>query len=255
MAAEEWTTLTTFTSTTSKYVCIEIPGGAEGLVRIPLDADTFEGFNADEMSAIYSFRLWVGAPGCVQGSVLYVDDLGLIHQGEIPEPEPGTDFPFEENPSVNVGLQDGQTYKELNGFETETGVTYGCSENAGTGAFSDQNAKNGEKSYQLTFNNGSANAIAFPKFSPAAAENVDWTGANAVQLYIDNSTSTVLYAEDIKLITEDGSYKMTRNAVVYFADMATNSWTQLNVVEGGKRRLLRRHDPGRNQGISAYPAE
>lgn len=257
MAAEEWTTLTTFTSTTSKYVCIEIPGGAEGLVRIPLDADTFEGFNADEMSAIYSFRLWVGAPGCIPDSVLYVDDLGLIHQGEIPEPEPepepGTDFPFEENPSVNVGLQDGQTYKELNGFETETGVTYGCSENAGTGAFSGQNAKNGEKSYQLTFNNGSANAIAFPKFSPAAAENMDWTGANAVQLYIDNPTSTVLYAEDIKLITEDGSYKMTRNAVVYFADMATNSWTQLNVVEGGNAAYYGVMIPAGTKGFLRIP--
>lgn len=63
-------------------------------------------------------------------------------------------------------------------------MTFGCSENAAVGAFSGEGAKNGSKSYKLTFNNGGANAIAFPNFLPEAQANTDWSEAKARYRFI-----------------------------------------------------------------------
>ena len=167
---------------------------------------------------------------------------------------PAPEFPFLAEPGVNVALQSGQTYKELNGFEAGTGVNWGAVyADKLLGEFSTAGMKNGSKAYKATFNDGGTNAIAFPKFLPENSANVDWSGAKALQFYVDNTATKNLQIEDIKFFAGSTVYKMTMDATVYFADTTANTWTQLTVGPGGNPAYHGVEIPGETKGFVRIP--
>lgn len=256
---KKWSSLTVGKAQLYEAPGLSVPAGSKGILRIPLSILT--GGNVDNDNYVLNLdtstlEIYANTPHATAGSTATFKNLALVAGADnvfpSDEGEP-TDFPFVENPGKNVALQDEQTYKELNSFEKEQGVTFGCSENAAVGAFSGEGAKNGSKSYKLTFNNGGANAIAFPNFLPEAQANTDWSEAKAVQIYIDNTADTNAIVEDIKFKVGDTPYKLKREATVYFADMSENAWSQLPIVDGGNPAYFGVVIPGKTKGFLRIP--
>lgn len=213
------------------YVGFDIPANTTGYLRIKLNADNFESYNAAEMVNVNMIEIFIQMPGCAANSAVSLDDIGLIAG-----PDTNTKgFEFETNPNKDVNLQDGQTYKELNSFEADAGVQFGVVgglENSIKGSYSATNAQNGSKSYSISFSDGGQNSIAYPSFKPEDSSNTDWTGANSFQFFINNTASSKLQINDIKYTAGQTNRKLKKTAKVLFFNTEKKIWSILPVADG-----------------------
>lgn len=76
-------TVTQSASPDATNTCVELPGGAEGMLRIPLNSDTYAGYQASGMTNVSRFILYVQAPPVsAENFTVFIDDLGLIAEDE-----------------------------------------------------------------------------------------------------------------------------------------------------------------------------
>ena len=103
----------------------------------------------------------------------------------------------------------------------------------GTRVYSDLNAVTGNKSFEITFNDGSPNAIQITEFRFGVSATgvtelkpVDFTQASYLQFYINNTMGTELQLDVIDL-GNNGNYASIKSDVeVDFYNTTTEEWSK-----------------------------
>lgn len=256
LTSKSWTVLTTKKVAVHGVPGFEIPAETKGILRIPMNCLSLTGGNVgnDEytlngnLEKIQFYTQLADGDGVGSGTVIY-DNVAFIGgaveastpggEGGVGEEDGGEEGDTGEGegfgPTENeVALQEGQTYKEINGFENATGVVWGVVPDRNiTGDFAETGMANGGKSYRFTFSSGDENAIIYPTVSPDNDIGGNWKGAREWQFYVENTGSTKLQINAVKYFTKaNGGCNLKKSATVLFYNLNDQKWYNLKVADG-----------------------
>ena len=226
-----WSTLVTKKMANTTYTGVEIPANTRGVVRIPLNADTYNKYNQNEMSAIERVVMFVQMPGCSNPSYAYIDDLGLIAGADNKFPEL-TDY--EETDEVQ--LNPGEKFKRITGFEDDS-VPYVSDAPAGTIWKDTENVNSGNYSLAIKYTDGSAAGHRNFSLDTSGVNFSDWSKAKYLQFYVKN-TSTRPDLQLFYIQVNRGNKMVNYGATgIKLFNKATGRWSDLEVVPNSDHYL------------------
>lgn len=226
-----WSTLVTKNMGNPAYIGVEIPANTRGVVRIPLNADTYNSYNQAEMGAVQRLLMFIQMPGCSDPSHVYIDDLGLI-AGEDNVFPIMTDY--EETDEVQ--LNPGEKFKLITGFEDET-VPFVTNAPTGTIVRSTDAANNGGYSLAIRYTDGSASGHRNFSLDTSSVNFSDWSKAKYLQFYVKN-TSTLPDLQLFYIQVNHGNKMVNYDAKgIKLFNIATGRWSDLEVVPNSDHYL------------------
>jgi hypothetical protein len=221
----EWSKIVTKTAYNDAYICIPIAPQTAGFVRVPISESAFNNMSAISLSIVDAFRIWFHAPGCAGGSKIYMDEIGLVH---VP------DAPVEDRyePYAAAQLQDGQAFKLITSFEGETGVGNGTqyTDNNDRWSYVNTNQASGDTAVELAYNNGNVNGHINLSI-PLSGTAIDWSKADYLQFYVDNTDDKILDIFYFKIIADGNIQMELKNGAkgILFYDLNAKVWMELPV--------------------------